>query len=262
MTARKSIVAGNWKMNGSRAMAREYVEELCRQSWDHRVTVVLFPPTAYLSTLNGLLEASPLAQTVALGAQDLHAEASGAFTGETSAPMIRDVGGSWVIVGHSERRQYQGESDAQIAEKAVAAQRSGLTAVLCVGETEAERDAGRAEAVVRRQLGAVAEKLDAAARSELVVAYEPVWAIGTGRTASPEAVQAMHAVIRSELGALGAQAEQVPLLYGGSVKSGNAATLFQQPDIDGALVGGASLEAKEFARIVAARAAVDAEARG
>jgi len=258
MTARKSIVAGNWKMHGSRVMARKYVEALCRQSWDDRVTVVLFPPTAYLSTLNGLLEGSP----VALGAQDLHAADSGAFTGETSALMIRDVGGTWVIVGHSERRQYQGETDAQVADKVVAAQRSGLTAVVCVGETEAERDAGRAEAVVRRQLAAVAERLDVAARSELVVAYEPVWAIGTGRTASPEAAQAMHAVIRGELGALGARADEVPLLYGGSVKSGNAGALFQQPDIDGALVGGASLEAEEFARIIAARAAADAKARG
>lgn len=262
MTARKTIVAGNWKMHGSREMVLAYLEELGRHSWDDGVTVVLFPPTAYLSTFDGQLRASRLSESVALGAQDLHAEPSGAFTGETSGPMIRDVGGRWVIVGHSERRHYQGETDEQVAQKAAAAGRAGLIPVVCVGETEAERDAGHAEAVVRRQLGAVAERLGAEALSELVIAYEPVWAIGTGRTASPEAAQGMHEVIRSELAALGARADEVPLLYGGSVKSGNAGALFQQPDIDGALVGGASLEAAEFARIIAAGAAVGAPARG
>jgi len=255
MSPRNKIVAGNWKMHGSRAMARSFLDELARHPWDDGVTVVLFPPTVYLSWLSRLLENSSLVGSVALGAQDLHVEASGAFTGETSGQMIRDVGGTWVIVGHSERRQYSGESDELVAEKAEAARRAGLVPVVCVGETEAERDSGQAEAVVRRQLDAVAARLEPAALADLVVAYEPVWAIGTGRTATPETAQAMHAVIRDALDGLGARGDRVSILYGGSVKSGNAGELFSQPDIDGALVGGASLEAAEFARIIAARAA-------
>ncbi len=246
----RKIVAGNWKMHGSSAMLSAYVEALGSLELADNVSLVLFPPVAFLDCCRRLLAGQPLEGRLELGAQDLHPEREGAFTGEISGPMIRDLGGSWVLVGHSERRQYQGESDELVARKAEAALTAGLKPVVCVGETEAERDAGAAEEVVSRQVAAVTARLDDRALAGIVVAYEPVWAIGTGRTASAEQAQATHAVIREQLRR--ACDAEIPLLYGGSVKSGNAAGLFAQPDIDGALVGGASLDAQEFAAIVAA----------
>jgi triosephosphate isomerase len=191
-----------------------------------------------------------------VGAQNLHPEVSGAYTGEVAGEMIRDLGANWVLTGHSERREYAAESAELVAQKYAAALRAGLTPVVCVGETEAQRDAGQAEDVVRAQLAPVFDRVGAAGMLAGAVAYEPVWAIGTGKTATAQVAQTMHEVIRGELENLSAEvAQAVPVAYGGSVKSANAAELFAQPDIDGALVGGASLDASEFAAIVAAASA-------
>lgn len=212
------------------------------------VAVAVCPPTVWLEAVAERLRGS----AVALGAQNVHPEGSGAFTGETAPAMLREVGARYVIVGHSERRALFGESSAFVAQKVRAVAGAGMTPVLCVGETLEERDGGDAEAVV---LGQLADSLDGVALDGpdgLVVAYEPVWAIGTGRTATPEQAQAMHAAIRAALAQRFGRGEAVEVLYGGSVKPGNAAELFAQPDLDGALVGGASLEAGPFAAIVAA----------
>ena len=186
-----------------------------------------------------------------LGAQDVSAHDKGAYTGEVSAAMLREFGVRYAIVGHSERRQYHGESDALVADKAKAALAQGITPIVCVGETLAEREAGRTEEVVKRQLAAVIHT-NGHCISELVVAYEPVWAIGTGKTASPEMAQAVHAVLRAQLKAATPQADRVQILYGGSMNAANAAELLAQPDIDGGLIGGASLKAADFLTIVAA----------
>jgi triosephosphate isomerase len=206
------------------------------------VDVVVCPPAVWLDAVRERVAQSG----VALGAQNVNAAESGAFTGEISAGMLTDLDVEYVIVGHSERRALYGETDDVIAEKARAAQAAGLTPIVCVGETLEQRDAGEAESTVLSQLEGSLAGVD----DGVVVAYEPVWAIGTGRTASPDQAQAMHAAIRSALEARFGQT--VPTLYGGSVKPGNAAELFAQPDIDGALVGGASLNADSFAAIVAA----------
>jgi triosephosphate isomerase len=207
------------------------------------------PPFPYLST------ALALARTVAVGAQDASAHASGAFTGEVSAGMLREVGCRYVILGHSERRHYHAESDALIAAKFKAALAAGLTPILCVGETLAQRDASDTEAVVTSQFGAVLDAAGADAFAAAVVAYEPVWAIGTGRTATPEQAQAVHALLRGVVAAKSAKiAGSLRILYGGSVKPSNAATLFAQPDIDGGLIGGASLVADDFVAIIRAAA--------
>ena len=185
-----------------------------------------------------------------IGAQDLHSESEGAFTGEMSGEMLGDLGAGWVLVGHSERREYAGETNELVAEKVAAAIRSGLKPVLCVGETETERDAGMAEGVVVAQLEAVLERCSIEALNEGAVAYEPVWAIGTGKTATPGLAQEMHGLIRGVLASRSIEAaERIPLLYGGSVKGGNAGELFAEQDIDGGLVGGASLQADEFMTI-------------
>ena len=243
-------------MHGSKETVSAYVQTLAEQPLAANVTVVLIPPVGYLQTLGAQLAGTPHARRLELGAQDLHTEVSGAFTGETAGTMIRDLGGLWALVGHSERRQYAGETDKLVARKFAAALSAGLTPVLCVGESAAERDSAQAEAVVRRQLNAVVSEVGAADLGRGVVAYEPVWAIGTGKTATAAMAQAMHGVIRAELAGLSQEiADAVPLLYGGSVKAGNAPELFAEPDIDGGLIGGAALDAREFAAIVAAAGA-------
>ena len=209
------------------------------------VGVAVCPPAVWLDAVAERLRDSG----VRLGAQNVHPENAGAFTGEVSPPMLRDLGVHYVIVGHSERRQLFGETSAFVAEKVRAAQAAGLVPILCVGETLDEREAGDAEATVLDQLAA---SLDGVEPGELVVAYEPVWAIGTGRTATPEQAQEMHAALRDALADRFDGGDGIEILYGGSVKPGNAAELFAQPDLDGALVGGASLDAESFAAIVEA----------
>ncbi len=253
---RKAIVAGNWKMHGSKAFVADYASALIVALQEiaipDAVAVVVFPPLAYLSEL----AAASAQADWTLGAQNLHPEVSGAYTGEVAAEMIRDLGASWVLAGHSERREYAAESAELVAQKYAAALRAGLTPIVCVGETEAQRDAGQAEDVVRAQLAPVFDLVGADGMLAGAVAYEPVWAIGTGKTATAQVAQTMHEVIRGELANLAAEvAQTVPVAYGGSVKAANAAELFAQPDIDGALVGGASLDAAEFAAIVAAASA-------
>ena len=204
-------------------------------------------PAPYLAQVQALVQGSALA----LAAQDVSQHASGAFTGEVSAAMLREFGVRYVLVGHSERRQFHGETDADVAVKAQRALASGITPIVCVGEALAEREAGQTEAVVKRQLAAVVH-LNGHCISEVVVAYEPVWAIGTGKTASPEQAQQVHAVLRAQLAAASDKAPSIRLLYGGSMNAANAAQLLAQPDIDGGLVGGASLKAADFQAILAA----------
>ena len=252
-TVRPPLVAGNWKMHHGPAAAREFGEALAARALPPAVTVALFPPALSLAALRaGLGEGS----TVLLGVQDIHWEPSGAYTGELSAPMAAEAGAELALVGHSERRHVFGETDEETARKVAAAFGAGLVPVLCVGETEAERDAGRLEEVLARQLGAVAGRLDDARLAGLVVAYEPVWAIGTGRTATPEDASQAHALLRAALrGRIGDEAGGVPILYGGSVKPANAAELLGARDVDGVLVGGASLDAASFGAIADAAAA-------
>jgi triosephosphate isomerase len=247
---RRSLVAGNWKMNGSRAENASLVRSLLDHARpDSTTEVLLCPPFVYLHEVGRLLKDSD----VALGAQSLCAEAIGAFTGEVSAAMLKDVGCSYVLVGHSERRQIYAEGDALVARKFVAAQSQGLVPVLCVGETLEEREGGHTAQVVARQLDAVLAVCGVGAFRSAVIAYEPVWAIGTGRNASPDQAQDVHSMIRGKVAALDATiGASVRILYGGSVKASNARELFAMPDIDGGLVGGASLNADEFARICAA----------
>jgi len=247
---RRPIVAGNWKMHGSRAENARLVDELLANLPATSVaTCVLCPPFVYLQEVGRLLRGSALS----LGAQDLCADTQGAFTGEISAAMLKDVGCDYVIVGHSERRLLYRENDQLVARKFAAARAAGLVPILCVGEQLAEREAGRTHEVVARQLDVVLELCGAGALEEGVVAYEPVWAIGTGRNASPEQAQAVHAFIRARIAARDARiAAATRILYGGSVKAGNAAELFTMPDVDGGLIGGASLKADEFLTILAA----------
>jgi triosephosphate isomerase len=246
---RQPLVAGNWKMHGSRAENASLVSGLLDllQS-GKRAEILLCPPFPYLMETGRLLKDSG----VSLGAQSVCAEAQGAFTGEVSAAMLKDVGCRYVLVGHSERRQLFAESDALVARKFVAAQGQGLVPVLCVGETLEEREGGQTASVVSRQLEAVLAVTGVASLARAVIAYEPIWAIGTGRTASPDQAQEVHAMIRAKVaerdGTIGGS---VRILYGGSVKASNAQELFAMPDIDGGLVGGASLKADEFARICA-----------
>ena len=242
------LVAGNWKMNGTPRTAEALVRALAaRLAGGTAAEVLLCPPFTLLERV--VRAAAGTAFRV--GAQDCSTEAApGAFTGEVSAAMLAEVGCSAVIVGHSERRARHAESDAQVRQKAAHALAAGLLPLICVGETRAEREAGRAEAVVARQLAGSLPALDPS--QGVVVAYEPVWAIGTGLTATPDDVGAMHARIRRELRAIGGAAGKAAILYGGSVKAGNAAELFAVPEVAGALVGGASLEAEGFAAIVEA----------
>ena len=247
---RRKIVAGNWKMHGSRAENAQLVESIAA-GFGARAgrECVVFPPFVYLQELARQLRDT----AVRLGAQDVCAEAQGAFTGEVSAAMLKDVGCVYVLVGHSERRALYGENDALVARKYAAAQAKGLIPILCVGEQLADREAGRTHEVIGRQLDAVLAVSDVASLSRAVVAYEPVWAIGTGRNASPEQAQDVHAFVRGRIAARDAKiAAALPVLYGGSVKAGNAGELFAMPDVDGGLIGGASLKAEEFLAICAA----------
>ena len=249
---RTPYIAGNWKMNlerksalGLAAALREHVGR--RQDVD----VAVFPPFVYIDEIARALGGSP----IRVGAQNCCDESSGAFTGEVSAAMLVDVGAEIVILGHSERRHIYGESDELVNRKVHAALDAGIEIILCVGETLEERERGVTEAVVGRQLDAVLAVAGVAAFARAILAYEPVWAIGTGKNATPEQAQAVHAFIRTRIAARDATiADGLRLLYGGSVKAANAAELFDQPDVDGGLVGGASLKADEFVRICAAAA--------
>ena len=235
-------------MHGSLASNRNLLEGLVSAGLPDTVDVAVCPPFAYLQQALSLCAGSALS----VGAQDCSHMAEGAYTGEVSAPMLADLGCRWVIIGHSERRQYHRETSPLIAAKVCAAADAGLAPIICVGETREQREGGEAEAVVAAQLeGALADEPRAPG---LVIAYEPVWAIGTGLTASPDEAQAMHAFLREQLAGFVEDGEAVRLLYGGSVKANNAADLFARPDIDGALVGGASLDAEAFTAIVRAAA--------
>lgn len=243
----KKLIAGNWKMNGNLASNAALLQDIL-QGLPASVAadVAVCAPMPYLAQVQSLVAGSP----VACGAQDVSCHEQGAYTGETSAAMLRDLGCRYVIVGHSERRQYHGEHDDQVAVKAQRALAAGITPIVCVGETLAEREAGRTEFVVKRQLSAVIHSVGHCT-SEIVVAYEPVWAIGTGRTATPEQAQAVHAVLRAQLQAATPNAGRIRILYGGSMNAANAAELLGQPDIDGGLIGGASLKPADFLSIIA-----------
>lgn len=243
MTTRRKLVVGNWKMHGSHKANAELFEGLL-SAGPSNADMAVCVPFPFLSEAAVALAASD----IRWGAQDCSAHEQGAYTGEVSAAMLHEFGCRYVIVGHSERRAYHAESDQLVADKAKAALGKGVTPIVCVGETLAQRDAGETEAVVKRQLSAVIHTL-AHCVGEMVVAYEPVWAIGTGKTASPEQAQAVHALLRAQLQAATPQAGAMKILYGGSVKPDNAATLFAQPDIDGGLIGGASLKAADFIAI-------------
>jgi triosephosphate isomerase (TIM) len=249
MGKRQPLVAGNWKMHGSRAENANLVNGLLDQLQPgKRAEILVCPPFPYLLETGRLIRDAG----VSLGAQSVCAETQGAFTGEVSAAMLKDVGCTYVLVGHSERRHIYGESDELVARKFVAAQSQRLVPILCVGETLEEREAERTLAVVSRQIDAVMTVTGVKSLARAVIAYEPVWAIGTGRTASGEQAQEVHAMIRAKVSALDAIiGGSVRILYGGSVKASNAQELFAMPDIDGGLVGGASLKADEFARICA-----------
>jgi triosephosphate isomerase len=244
---RKKLIAGNWKMNGSLAANQALVEALVAGMPVQCCDLAVCAPAPYLSQLQTLLRNSP----IALGAQDVSAHDSGAFTGEVSVAMLKEFGVRYAIVGHSERRQYHGESDVVVAAKAQRALAAGITPIVCVGETLAEREAGKTEEVVKRQLAAVIHT-NGHCISEIVVAYEPVWAIGTGKTASPEQAQQVHAVLRAQLKAASTHSDRILILYGGSMNAANAAQLLAQADIDGGLIGGASLKAPDFLTIIAA----------
>ena len=240
---RKTLVVGNWKMNGSRLANAELLTALLAAR-PFTSDIAVCTPAVYLTETAATLAGSD----IRWGAQDVSSHEHGAYTGELSAAMLAECGCRYALVGHSERRAMHGETDEVVAAKAQAALAKGVTPVVCVGETLAERDTGQTETVVKRQLSAVIHTL-AHCAAEMVVAYEPVWAIGTGRTASPEQAQAVHAVLRAQLQAATGRATSMRILYGGSVKADNAALLFSQPDIDGGLIGGASLKAADFVAI-------------
>ena len=247
---RRKIVAGNWKLHGTRAFATALVAEVAATPVPG-VELVVLPPLPYLGDLIEDFEGS----AIAFGAQDVSSNEKGAYTGEVSAAMLVDVGARYGLVGHSERRQYHAESSELVARKFLAARNAGLTPILCVGETLEQREAGQTEQVIAAQLEPVLALAGVQAFEAAVVAYEPVWAIGTGRTASPAQAQAVHAFIRGVVSAHDARiGDCLPLLYGGSVKPDNAAELFAQPDVDGGLVGGASLVAADFLAIAGAMA--------
>ena len=248
----KKLIAGNWKMNGSLA-ANEALMTALATGLEAQpfCEVAVCVPAPYLAQVLALRSADLRLACVALGAQDVSTHTAGAYTGEVSAAMLSDLGCRYAIVGHSERRQYHAESDAVVADKARAALAAGITPIVCVGETLAEREAGHTEEVVRRQLAAVIH-VNGHCISEIVVAYEPVWAIGTGKTASPQEAQAVHAVLRAQLKAASDQSARVKILYGGSMNAANAASLLSQADINGGLIGGAALKAEDFLKIIAA----------
>ena len=244
----KQLIAGNWKMNGSLAANASLLEALKQGIGTPACDVAVCVPAPYLAQVQMVVAGSPLA----LGAQDISVHAQGAYTGEQSGAMLKEFGVRYAIVGHSERRQYHGESDDIVAAKTAAALANAITPIVCVGETLAQREAGQTEEVVKRQLAAVIH-VNGHCISEIVVAYEPVWAIGTGKTATPEQAQAVHAVLRAQLHhAASEHAAGIRILYGGSMNAANAAELLSQPDIDGGLIGGASLKAPDFLQIIAA----------
>jgi triosephosphate isomerase len=245
----KKLIAGNWKMNGSLAANQALLQGIRAGLQAPTCEIAVCVPAAYLAQCQGLLAGSP----VELGAQDVSQHEAGAYTGEISVGMLKEFGVRYAIVGHSERRLYHGESDAVVAAKAQRALAGGVTPIVCVGETLAEREAGKTEEVVKRQLAAVIH-LNGHCISEIVVAYEPVWAIGTGKTASPEQAQQVHAVLRAQLKAATPQFDRIKILYGGSMNAANAVQLLAQSDIDGGLIGGASLKAPDFLTIIAAAA--------
>jgi triosephosphate isomerase len=244
---RTPLVAGNWKLNGSRSSIKSLVDGLLSGiSEVGQAQVAVCPPFVYLNEVNQMLAGS----AIAMGSQDICAEDSGAFTGEVAGPMISEMGAVYAIIGHSERRSIYGESDELVARKFASAQRHGLKPILCVGETLEEREKGVTEDVVARQIDAVINLMGVDALENAVIAYEPVWAIGTGMTATPEQAQDVHAFIRNRIAEKsGNVAEKIQILYGGSVKGANASELFAKPDIDGGLIGGASLDADEFLTI-------------
>ncbi|RRV04104.1 triose-phosphate isomerase [Pseudomonas sp. v388] len=244
---RRPMVAGNWKMHGTRASVAELIEGLGKQVLPSDVDIVVMPPSLFINQVVVGLEG----QAVAVGAQDAAIQAGqGALTGEIASTQLLDAGCSFVLVGHSERRQLIGEQDEVLNRKFAAIQESGLTPVLCIGETLEQREAGQTLAVVGQQLDSIIDAFGIDAFANAVIAYEPVWAIGTGLTASPQQAQEVHAAIRAQLAEKNAEVAQgVRLLYGGSVKSANAVELFGMPDIDGGLIGGASLNADEFGAI-------------
>jgi triosephosphate isomerase len=240
---RRKLVVGNWKMHGSRA-ANAQLRAGLKEAGPWNADVAVCVPFPYIAETALALTGT----AIAYGAQDCSSHEQGAYTGEVSSAMLSDIGCRFAIVGHSERRAYHGESDQLVADKAKAALAHGVTPIVCVGETRAEREAGQTEAVVKRQLAAVIHTLGHCC-GEMVVAYEPVWAIGTGLTATPAEAQAVHAVLRAQLHAATDRSGVMRILYGGSVKADNAAELFAQPDIDGGLIGGASLKVADFAAI-------------
>jgi triosephosphate isomerase len=248
MTAkRRALVAANWKMNGSLSANADWAAAFVPKAAELRCDTVVCAPFVYLCTLGRSLAPAEL------GAQDLSERTAGAFTGDVSGEMLADVGCRWVIVGHSERRQLHGEADATVAAKASRALQAGLRPIVCVGETLAEREAGRTEAVVSAQLAAVLDAIGADGLARGALAYEPVWAIGTGRNATPAQAQEVHHALRAQVARKdGAAAAGLRILYGGSVKPANAGELFFQQDIDGGLIGGASLSAADFLAICAA----------
>lgn len=246
---RRTLIAGNWKMNGSLAANELLLSGLKRglRTGPQPVEIAVCVPAPYLSQVQAALQET----VIAWGAQDVSQHAGGAFTGEVAASMLLDFGCRFAIVGHSERRTYHGESDGIVALKAGAALTAGLTPIVCVGETLAERDAGHTENVVCRQLQAVLDKTDRQALAKLVIAYEPVWAIGTGLTATPQMAQEVHALIRRRLAVKDSAAgAHVRILYGGSMKPDNARELLAMPDIDGGLLGGAALKAADFLAVI------------
>lgn len=244
---RKKLIVGNWKMNGGLQANAALLAQLRAGYEPARAELAVCASAPYLAQLQSLLGGTG----IDWGGQDVSAHESGAYTGEVSAEMLRDFACRYVIVGHSERRLHHGENDDVVAAKAQRALAAGITPIVCVGETWRDREAGRTEFVVKRQLSAVIHTVGHCT-SEIVVAYEPVWAIGTGQTATPEQAQAVHAVLRAQLRAATAHADRSRILYGGSMNPANAAELLTQPDIDGGLIGGASLDAGQFLSIVAA----------
>jgi len=243
----RKLIAGNWKMNGGLAANESLVKAMLEGLAAPACDIALCVPAPYLAQLQSLLKGSP----IDWGSQDVSAHEQGAYTGEISAAMLRDFGCRYAIVGHSERRQYHGETDEVVAAKAQRALAVGVTPIVCVGETLQQREAGETEMVVKRQLAAVIHTVGHCI-SEIVVAYEPVWAIGTGKTATPEQAQQVHAVLRAQLAAATTNPKRVHILYGGSMNAANAASLLAQSDIDGGLIGGASLKAPDFLQIIAA----------
>jgi len=250
-THTKPVLAANWKMHHGPTAAAEFLETfLGRHARRDDRTVILFPSAIAFTTARAAASARP---DVRFGVQNIHPAEKGAFTGETSAPMAVDAGAAFVLVGHSERRHVFGETDAETAEKCARAAAHGLVPVLCVGEKIEEREAGETDAVVLRQLRAGLAGLGADDLRRVIIAYEPVWAIGTGRTATPDDASSAHAAIRAELRAIGgSETDEIPILYGGSVNVGNASTLLSAPGVDGLLVGGASLDPESWATICGA----------